>query len=296
MNPLMKNKVDVATMNEQEKQLFQKYGKLPKKNVLTSMQKERKYFDSGDYAMHKAGVSSADATVGSAIATPERLPHAQPPSLSSSPTNSSSMPYAHHHASSSSASAAPSGHVLSPSNSFSVSQLPAVGFAIPGASSSSVTTTATTPSVAKSPPRMASFSAQGGLSPTAGIGSGLNARRPSVGVGVASIPIPGVPVGGSVGGFDTSRISPPVAFSPLANAVPPSSFPIQSSHTVNTASATGAGGQAFPNVVPVGTACGAGGGHHHTASSFGHSASPVKPSHLKRGFDGEGVDEMAVED
>jgi hypothetical protein len=309
----------VATMNEQEKQLFQKYGKLPKKNVLTSMQKERKYFDSGDYAMHKAGVSSAEATVGSAIATPERLPHAQPPSLSSSPTNSSSMPYAHHHASSSSASAAPSGHVLSPSNSFSVSQPPAVGFSIPGASSDSSTATAA-PSAAKSPPRMASLSAQGGLSPTAGIGSGLNARRPSVGVGVASIPIPGVPVGGSVGGFDTyvlatapslrvlyhpaliplyvirSRISPPVAFSPLANAVPPSSFPIQSSHTGNPSTASGTGGQAISNVVPVGTACGAGGGHHHSASSFGHSASPVKPSHLKRGFDGEGVDEMAVED
>lgn len=189
-------------MNEQEKQLFQKYGKLPKKNVLTSMQKERKYFDSGDYAMHKAGVSSADAPVGSAIATPERLPHAQPPSLSSSPTNSSSMPYAHHHASSSSASAAPSGHVLSPSNSFSVSQPPAVGFSIPGAATDNTTAT-TAPSAAKSPPRMASFSAQGGLSPTAGIGSGLNARRPSVGVGVASIPIPGVPVGGSAGGFDT---------------------------------------------------------------------------------------------
>lgn len=28
-------------MNEQERQLFQKYGKLPKKNVLTSMQKVR---------------------------------------------------------------------------------------------------------------------------------------------------------------------------------------------------------------------------------------------------------------
>ncbi|KAJ9124401.1 hypothetical protein QFC22_001201 [Naganishia vaughanmartiniae] len=204
----MKNKVDVATMNEQEKQLFQKYGKLPKKNVLTSMQKERKYFDSGDYAMHKAGVSSADATVGSAIATPERLPHAQPPSLSSSPTNSSSMPYAHHHhhASSSSASAAPSGHVLSPSNSFSVSQPPAVGFAIPGASltdNTAAAAAAAAPGAAKSPPRMSSFSTQGGLSPTAGIGSGLNARRPSVGVGIASIPIPGVPLGGSVGGFDT---------------------------------------------------------------------------------------------
>lgn len=35
------------------------------------IRQERKYFDSGDYAMHKAGVG-AEMPVGSAIATPER--------------------------------------------------------------------------------------------------------------------------------------------------------------------------------------------------------------------------------
>lgn len=54
---------------------------------------ERKYFDSGDYMMNKAGVMSDTAggplKVGTAIPTPEHVQHASPPSLSASPTNSS---------------------------------------------------------------------------------------------------------------------------------------------------------------------------------------------------------------
>ncbi|GHJ88167.1 hypothetical protein NliqN6_4569 [Naganishia liquefaciens] len=289
MNPLLKNKVDLSTMSEQERQLFQKYGKLPKKNVLTSMQKERKYFDSGDYAMHKAGVG-AELPVGSAIATPERLPHAQPPSLSSSPTNSSSMSqYAHHH-SSSSASSPPRASALSPSNSFSVAQSP--GIAIPGASSTAAAAAAD-PGLARSP------SKSGGLSPSgsfgAGAGSGLTARRPSAGVGVASIPIPGSI---APGGFDSTRVSPPVAFSPLSSsAVPPSSFPIQTSHATGpnqSAAHVGSIGAQAAGMQPDMS----GKGIQHHSSSIGHGSSPVKPSNLKRGFDREtaAVDEQAVED
>lgn len=104
-------------MNEQEKKLFEMYGKKPAKNVLSNMQKvspaaclplaalrtfcrahacppapvlpltdprrghhqERKYFDSGDYAMHKAGMPSdvggAPLAVGKAIPTPEGCVH-----------------------------------------------------------------------------------------------------------------------------------------------------------------------------------------------------------------------------
>jgi hypothetical protein len=42
---------------------------------------------------------------------------------------------------------------------------------------------------------------------------------------------------------------------------------------------------------------GATGAHHHSGS-IGHGSSPVKPSNLKRGFDGTSakVDEQAVED
>lgn len=76
-------------LNPQEQQLFAKYGKLPThKNVLMKMQKvrhssqilcyflndvlqDRKYFDSGDYALSKAGVAPQN-TVGTAIPNPEK--------------------------------------------------------------------------------------------------------------------------------------------------------------------------------------------------------------------------------
>ncbi|KIM25786.1 hypothetical protein M408DRAFT_50549, partial [Serendipita vermifera MAFF 305830] len=67
-------------MTEEEKKLFMLYGKLPThKNVLTKVQKDRKYFDSGDYALSKAGVAP-QSTVGTAIPSPDSIPHASPPS------------------------------------------------------------------------------------------------------------------------------------------------------------------------------------------------------------------------
>jgi hypothetical protein len=72
-------------MSEQDQKAFKMYGKIPGKNLLTKMQKvrrfglisptyadvqDRKYFDSGDYMMSKAGVASAQAP-GTAIPTPE---------------------------------------------------------------------------------------------------------------------------------------------------------------------------------------------------------------------------------
>jgi len=75
-----RKKVDLATMTEEEKKLFRLYGKLPThKNVLTKVQKDRKYFDSGDYALSKAGVAP-QSNVGTAIPSPESIPHASPPS------------------------------------------------------------------------------------------------------------------------------------------------------------------------------------------------------------------------
>jgi len=98
MLPYQRNKIDISKLNPQEQQLFAKYGKLPThKNVLMK-QKERKYFDSGDYALSKAGVAPP-TTVGTAIPNPENIPHASSPgnghgaghqSLSISPTNSTS--------------------------------------------------------------------------------------------------------------------------------------------------------------------------------------------------------------
>ncbi|GAA5871552.1 hypothetical protein JCM3774_006293 [Rhodotorula dairenensis] len=80
-----RQKVDISSFSEQEKELFQKYGKVPaQKNLLANKLKERKYFDSGDYAMSKAGVSPPQS-VGTAIPSPADIPHASPPSAQSIP-------------------------------------------------------------------------------------------------------------------------------------------------------------------------------------------------------------------
>ncbi|KAJ7459687.1 camp-regulated phosphoprotein/endosulfine conserved region-domain-containing protein [Mycena latifolia] len=95
MLPAQRNKIDISKLNGEEQKLFAKYGKLPThKNVLMKMQKDRKYFDSGDYALSKAGVEPQN-TVGTAIPNPENIPHASSPGngghgLSVSPTNPTS--------------------------------------------------------------------------------------------------------------------------------------------------------------------------------------------------------------
>ncbi|KAG8915764.1 hypothetical protein FRC03_001362 [Tulasnella sp. 419] len=93
MLPFQRKKVDLNSMSEEEQKLFRLYGKLPThKNVLTKVQKDRKYFDSGDYALSKAGVAP-QANVGTAIPSPENIPHASPTPtthnqpLSTSPPN-----------------------------------------------------------------------------------------------------------------------------------------------------------------------------------------------------------------
>jgi len=90
-----KKKIDISTLTEEERKLFSLYGKLPThKNVLTKISKDRKYFDSGDYALSKAGKTPQE-DVGTAIPNPQNIPHASPPAqihncLSISPTNSTS--------------------------------------------------------------------------------------------------------------------------------------------------------------------------------------------------------------
>lgn len=70
-------------MSADEARLFRLYGKLPnKKDLLQNKLKERKYFDSGDYALSKAGkASDAGVTeVGREHPNPEKIPHmAAPP-------------------------------------------------------------------------------------------------------------------------------------------------------------------------------------------------------------------------
>ncbi|KAG9190508.1 Endosulfine-domain-containing protein [Alternaria panax] len=82
MNPHQQNKVDINKMSEQEAKLFRLYGKLPnKKDLLQNKLKERKYFDSGDYALSKAGKAGdvGVTQVGREHPNPEKIPHIAPP-------------------------------------------------------------------------------------------------------------------------------------------------------------------------------------------------------------------------
>jgi len=70
------------------------YGAPPNKRLLKIRGPERKYFDSGDYALSKAGISPP-AAVGTAIPQPESIPHVNPnsnPSTSPTGANGTSPP------------------------------------------------------------------------------------------------------------------------------------------------------------------------------------------------------------
>ncbi|KAI9841703.1 MAG: hypothetical protein M1837_000435 [Sclerophora amabilis] len=85
MNPHQKNKVDVSSLSADEQRLFRLYGKLPnKKDLLQNKLKERKYFDSGDYAMSKAGKADdvGVTQIGSQHPLPENIPHLSSPGAS----------------------------------------------------------------------------------------------------------------------------------------------------------------------------------------------------------------------
>ncbi|KAJ3411744.1 hypothetical protein HDV05_001755 [Chytridiales sp. JEL 0842] len=76
--------VDIKSLTPEQAAFYEKYGRLPpaKKDVLGKQMKggDRKYFDSGDYALSQAGKSSPK-DVGSLHPSPERIPHSIPPHL-----------------------------------------------------------------------------------------------------------------------------------------------------------------------------------------------------------------------
>ncbi|PNY26359.1 hypothetical protein TCAP_03711, partial [Tolypocladium capitatum] len=77
------------SLSPEEQRLFRLYGKLPSRSDhFAKHLKDRKYFDSGDYAMSKAGKGDGvDAgAVGSQHPVPENIPHL------SSPVNGASVP------------------------------------------------------------------------------------------------------------------------------------------------------------------------------------------------------------
>ncbi|KAF2431937.1 Endosulfine-domain-containing protein [Tothia fuscella] len=82
MNPHQQNKVDISSLSADEQRLFRLYGKLPnKKDLLQNKLKERKYFDSGDYALSKAGKASdvGVTQIGREHPVPENIPHSSTP-------------------------------------------------------------------------------------------------------------------------------------------------------------------------------------------------------------------------
>ncbi|KAK9766861.1 hypothetical protein K7432_003757 [Basidiobolus ranarum] len=81
MLPAKQNKVDLSKLSEEEKKIFKMYGRLPSgKDLVNRKLKDRKYFDSGDYAMQKAGKTSA-TEVGLIHPSPDTIPHPQSPSV-----------------------------------------------------------------------------------------------------------------------------------------------------------------------------------------------------------------------
>jgi hypothetical protein len=70
------------SLSPEEQRLFRLYGKLPSRaDHLAKHLKERKYFDSGDYALSKAGKADSVDTgsVGSQHPSPENIPHLSSP-------------------------------------------------------------------------------------------------------------------------------------------------------------------------------------------------------------------------
>merc|ERR1712130_1006554 len=79
MLPHQQNKIDISSLTEEEQKVFRLYGKLPtRKDLLANKLKERKYFDSGDYALSKAG-RAPKQSVGTTIPNPDIVPHATNP-------------------------------------------------------------------------------------------------------------------------------------------------------------------------------------------------------------------------
>lgn len=77
------------SLSPEEQRLFRLYGKLPSRSDhFAKHLKDRKYFDSGDYALSKAGkADSVDTAVGSEHPVPENIPHLASPSAPAASAN-----------------------------------------------------------------------------------------------------------------------------------------------------------------------------------------------------------------
>ncbi|KAK4211120.1 cAMP-regulated phosphoprotein/endosulfine conserved region domain containing protein [Rhypophila sp. PSN 637] len=99
MNPHQAKKVDIKSLSPEEQRLFRLYGKLPSRSDhFAKHLKERKYFDSGDYAMSKAGKGDSVDTgsVGSQHPVPENIPHLSSPVGGTNGIGNILLPHQHH--------------------------------------------------------------------------------------------------------------------------------------------------------------------------------------------------------
>jgi len=85
---LMDTGSDQQNLTEEEQKLIKMYGRLPnKKSLLGSKLKDRKFFDSGDYALSRAGKDEPGLHVGHQHPTPENIPHSMTSPLGRVSTN-----------------------------------------------------------------------------------------------------------------------------------------------------------------------------------------------------------------
>lgn len=97
MLPAQRNKVDISKLTPDEQKAFRLYGKLPARPVANKASTERKYFDSGDWALSRSGKAEhANVPLGKSMPRPEEIPHASPTPIgaggSSGSVSSSSPP------------------------------------------------------------------------------------------------------------------------------------------------------------------------------------------------------------
>lgn len=70
----MSDAVDTSKLTPQELKLYKLYGKLPSRNELISHKlQDRKYFDSGDYALNQAGVKDINTKLSNKHLNPEQI-------------------------------------------------------------------------------------------------------------------------------------------------------------------------------------------------------------------------------
>lgn len=88
----MADKVDESKLSPQELKLYKLYGKLPSRNeVLSHKLQERKYFDSGDYALNQAGVKDINTKLSNKHLNPQEILRINRNSISGTSPGKSSL-------------------------------------------------------------------------------------------------------------------------------------------------------------------------------------------------------------